>query len=409
MPKSLSLSPFVSSVVEVIEFMKMWKAVTLILCGLALVFVVAGFFFVFNPLGLGPEPDEVLSRSFFAAPAGNLDELELLVDGEFAFNEIISAIDATESSIFVQTFIWKDDNIGNQIVNKLKAAADRGVSVTIRKDLLGTVFELGDMLKGRPSPVFTQSGLRGYDNIDVDTEMSKDTDHSKYFIVDNRVVIFGGMNIADEYHTKWHDYMALIRSKRWTEAFEEKVIKSSAWPYPAPFVMTVNDRNVTEIRTAVIEMLDNAKESIIIEHAYFSDDKVIKAVKRAAARGVGVDVVLPKTPDTHIYANMLTTNKLLKESNQKVPRIFLYPKMSHAKVMMTDGVIACVGSANLTPRSMLTSREITLFAHGRRDERFIKELRDQLEADIALSEQVLEPYELSFSDRLKGLVGKYLW
>ena len=83
--------------------------------------------------------------------------------------------------------------------------------------------------------------------------------------------------------------------------------------------------------------------------------------------------------------------------------------MSHAKVVLTDGVIACVGSANLTPRSMLTSREITLFAHGKRDERFIKELRDQLEADIALSEQVLKRFDLSFTDRLKGMVGKYLW
>jgi cardiolipin synthase len=395
--------------VEVIELVRMWMAVTLIICCLALVFLVAAFFFVFNPLGLGPEPDEVLSRSFFATPAGDLDGLELLVDGKFAFNEILSAIDATESSIFVQTFIWKDDHIGNQVVNKLKAAADRGVSVTIRKDLLGTVFELGDMLKGRPSPVFTKSGLRGYDNIDVDTEMSNDTDHSKYFIVDNRVVILGGMNIADEYHTKWHDYMALIRSKRWTKAFEGKVFKSSAWPSPAPFVMTVNDRKVTEIRTAVIEMIDNAKESVIIEHAYFSDDKVIEAVNRAAAKGIRVDVVLPKTPDTHLHANMLTINRLIGESQQKAPRIFLYPKMSHAKVVLTDGVIACVGSANLTPRSMLTSREIALFAHGKRDERFIKELRDQLEADIAMSEQVLKPYELSFTDKLKGLVGKYVW
>jgi cardiolipin synthase len=395
--------------VEVIELMRVWKAVTLILCGLALVFLVGAFFFVFNPLGLGPEPEEVLPRSFFAVPTGDLDELELLVDGEQAFNEILSAIDATESSIFVQTFIWKDDHIGNRTVSKLKSAADRGVLVTIRKDLLGTVFELGDMLKVRPSPVFTKSGLKGYDNIDVDTEMSNDTDHSKYFIVDSRVVIFGGMNIADEYHTKWHDYMAVIRSKKWTTAFEEKAFKGSVWPNQAPLVITVNDRNVTEIRTALIEMIDNAKESVIIEHAYFSDDKVIEAVKRAVARGVGVDVVLPKTPDTHLHANMVTINKLLEASHTKVPRIFLYPEMSHAKVVLTDGVIACVGSANLTPRSMLTSREITLFAHGKRDERFIKELRDQLEADIALSEQVLKRFDLSFTDRLKGMVGKYLW
>ena len=329
--------------------------------------------------------------------------------GEEAFKEILSALDDARASIFVQTYIWKDDDIGNRIVIKLKAAAGRGVQVTVRKDLLGTVFELGDMLMGRPSPVFTKSGLRAYDNIDVDTSVSSDTDHSKYFIVDNQVAIFGGMNIADEYHTNWHDYMVSIRSKRWTEAFEEKVLKGSAWPNPSPFVMTVNDRNAAEIRTALIEIIDNAKERVIVEHAYFSDDKVIAATKRAAARGVVVDVVLPKAPDTHIYANLVTINKLLETGPQNVPRIFLYPEMSHAKVLLVDGVIASVGSANLTPRSMLTSREITLFAHSGRDERFIKELRDQLEADISRSEQVLKPFELSLTDRLKALAGKYIW
>ena len=389
--------------------MRVKKTIPLILSGLALVFLVGAFFFVFNPLGLGPEPDAVLPPSFFAAPAEDLSELELLVGGEEAFKEILTALDDARSSIFVQTYIWKDDDIGRRIVNNLKAAADRGVEVTVRKDLLGTVFEFGDMVKGRPSPVFTKSGLRGYANINVDTEMSNDTDHSKYFIVDSRVVIFGGMNIADEYHTQWHDYMVSIRSKRWTKTFEEKVFKGTAWPNPAPFVMTVNDRNTTEIRTALIEMIDNAKERVIVEHAYFSDDKVIEAAKRAAARGVGVDVVLPKTPDTHLYANLVTINKLLAADPKNVPRIFLYPQMSHAKVLLTDGVIASVGSANLTPRSMLTSREITLFAHGRRDERFIRELRHQLEANIALSEQVLKPFELSFIDRFKALAGKYIW
>ena len=389
--------------------MRIRKTVTLILWGLALVFLMEAFFFVFNPLGLGPEPDAVLPGSFFTMPGGDLRELELLVGGEEAFKEILSALDGAGSYIFVQTFIWKDDNIGRQMVDRLKSAADRGVEVTIRRDLLGTVFELGEMLKGRLSPVFTKSGLRGYDNIEVDTKLVNDTDHSKYFIIDGRVVIFGGMNIGDEYHTKWHDFMAAIRSEPWTEAFEKKVLGSSPWPNPAPFVVTVNDKDVTEIRTALIEMIDHAKENVIVEHAYFSDDKLISAVKRAAARGVIVKVVLPKEPDTQIYANRVTINKLLEEGSKKAPKIFLYPKMSHAKVVLTDGVIAAVGSANLTPRSMLTSCEVTIFAHGERDSEFIKELRDQLEADIAQSEQVLKPFELSFTDRIKGVVGKYVW
>jgi len=371
--------------------------------------VLAAVQFVFNPLGLGPEPDAVLPDAFFNQPETEDVELKLLVDGKEAFDEILQAIDAAQSSIHVQTYIWKDDHIGRLVVTKLKAAANRGVKVTVRKDALGTAFELADMLKGRASPVFTKSGLKDYKNIDVKVDIWADTDHSKYFIIDHKEVIFGGMNIADEYHTQWHDYMARIRSERWTKAFEDRVFKSSPWPNPAPFVITINDNKTTEIRTALIEMINHAKESIVVEHAYLSDDKVIEAVKRVAGNGIQVTVILPKRPDTHHYANMVTINKLISSEEEAALRVFLYPKMMHAKVVLTDGVIAAVGSANLTPRSMKTSREVAMFVHGNPEDLFIKSLREQLEADLVESEAVLTPFKLGVADKIKAFFGKYIW
>jgi len=389
--------------------MKLSKKATYIVFVAAILFLGGAISFIFNPLGLGPEPDRVLSREFFSTPAEDLSELELLVDGESAFGYIISVIDAARKSIYVQTYIWKDDQIGRRMVKKLKAAADRGVAVTIRKDVLGTVFELGDMLKGKPSPVFTSAGLKGYTNINVDNEVFADNDHSKYFIVDRQVAIFGGMNIADEYHKQWHDYMVSIRSSSLVEAFEQKALDGRPWPDASPFFVAVNDRNATEIRTALVQIIDQASKRIIIQHAYFSDNRVIAAVRRAAKRGVQVDVILPEQPDTHVYANQVTINKLLEENSQNPPRIFLFPRMSHAKVVMTDGVIASVGSANLTPRSMVTSKELTVFVHGLKDDLFISTLRDQLEADISQCERVLKPYELSFGERIMAVAGKYIW
>ena len=389
--------------------MKHLKKTTLLFCGIFVVLLVGAFFFIFNPLGLGSEPDFVLSRDFFNTPAEDLNELELLVDGDLAFRNIFAAIDGSRKSIYIQTYIWKDDQIGRQMVRKLKEAADRGVVVTIRKDVLGTVFELGDILKGKPSPVFTGAGLKGYKNINVNNEIFSETDHSKYFIVDNQVTVFGGMNIADEYHKQWHDYMVLIRGSRWSRAFEQKAIHGATWPEPSPFVVTVNDRNVTEIRTALIQIINHAEKRIIIEHAYFSDDRIIEAVRRAVEKGVQVDVILPKQPDTHIYANRVTINKLLDGNSKNSPRIYLNPRMSHAKVVMTDGVIASVGSANLTPRSMVTSKELTLFAHGPVNDPFISRLRDQVEEDISRSERVLKPFELSLSERIMAVAGKYIW
>ena len=173
--------------------MKRRKKIIFLISIIFILLLASAISIVFNPLGLGPEPDIVLSRDFFNEPAKDLSELELLIDGEAAFGKVLSAIDATRNSIYIQTYIWKDDQIGRHMVKKLKAAADRGVVVTIRKDVLETVFELGDMLNGKPSPVFTSAGLKGHKNINVDNDIFADTDHSKYFIVDRQVVIFEGV------------------------------------------------------------------------------------------------------------------------------------------------------------------------------------------------------------------------
>jgi phosphatidylserine/phosphatidylglycerophosphate/cardiolipin synthase-like enzyme len=120
-------------------------------------------------------------------------------------------------------------------------------------------------------------------------------------------------------------------------------------------------------------------------------------------------MILPREPDTHGYANMVTINRLLESEHSDHIRVFLYPRMSHAKVVLTDGEIVAVGSANLTPRSMLTSKEMTLFAHVKPDGPEIEKLRTQMEADIAQSTEAREPFQLSFMERIKATVGKYVW
>lgn len=365
--------------------------------------------FFFNPLGLGPEPASLLGPEFFQNTVKDMTDVELLVDGKQAFDAVFESLDSARESIYVQTYIWKSDETGETVVGKLKKAADRGVSVVVNKDLLGTAFELGDMVKGHPSPVFTSAGLKGYHGIDVNTKLFAYNDHSKYFIVDHEMVIFGGMNIADEYHYQWHDYMALFRGKERVRMFENRVLRGKTWPRGLPAVVGVNDDQATEIRTGLREMIDHAKRRIVVEHAYFSDDIIIRALLRAAKRGVNVDVILPANPDTHGHANQVTVNRLLESEHRDHIRIFLYPEMSHAKVLLTDGEIVGVGSANLTPRSMLTSKELTLFVHCQPDAPFIQKLRDQMDADLKKSTEVRERFDLTLKDQIRGFIGKYVW
>jgi phosphatidylserine/phosphatidylglycerophosphate/cardiolipin synthase-like enzyme len=120
-------------------------------------------------------------------------------------------------------------------------------------------------------------------------------------------------------------------------------------------------------------------------------------------------VILPKAPDTHSLANKVTINRLMNSKNRNNIRIFLYPVMSHAKVLLTDGEFVGVGSANLTPRSMITSKELTLFVHVHSDEPFMQKLRNQMSDDLAKSTEVKETFKLTTIDRILGLIGKYVW
>ena len=360
--------------------------------------------FVFNPTGLGPEPESLLGDAFFAAPDPAMEDAELLIDGEVAFGRVYALLEGARESIHVQTYIWKDDETGRAIVERLKAAADRGVTVVVSKDMLGTSFEVGDLMAGKPSPVFTEEGLDGYPGVEVRTDWLADTDHSKYFIVDGEVVVFGGMNIADEYHHDWHDYMGALRGADRVAAFEARVLRGEALE-KGPSMVAVNDAEATEIRGALVEVLDRAQERVIIEQAYISDDRVIEAMQRAAERGVTVDLVVPAEPDTHGAANKATFNRLIPSG----VRVWLYPRMSHAKVMLADGRYAALGSANLTPRSMITSGEVTWFVHAPPDSAFIEQLAEQMEADIAESDRRLELYTFGASESVMAVVDKYVW
>ena len=362
--------------------------------------------FAFNPLGLSSEPGSALPPEFFETFA-DTKSLSLLCGGQSAFPAVFKAIDNAEQYIIVQTFIWRADDTGRAIAQKLADAAGRGVKISINKDALGTFFELGDIMRGQPGPVFADTKLKRNKNVTISVSPFKDRDHSKYFIIDGRAVIFGGMNIADEYHYKWHDYMIKLDDPRLARAFERRVLHCDRWPTNAPFYITANDRKTVEIRTALIQVIDNAREKITLQQAYFSDDRIINALARAVKRGVKVEVILPRKPATHRYANMDTINRLLALGPGV--DVYLYSGMTHAKAMLVDSVISAVGSANLTVRSMRNTREVTMFVRAHPDDPFIASFTQSFEAVKDQSERVVAPFALGWKGRLGALTGKYAW
>ena len=138
------------------------------------------------------------------------DWFHVLNVGSEALDWRLRAIDSAVDSIDLQTFIWDLDGSGALIRDHLLAAAERGVFVRVLVDdsfVLDADDELLDIdrhdnielkvfnpYKRRSS----EAGLRTVLNLGefhrLDHRM-----HNKVMVIDNRVAVLGGRNLADHY------------------------------------------------------------------------------------------------------------------------------------------------------------------------------------------------------------------
>ena len=141
----------------------------------------------------------------------------VLDTGEAALRARAWLADQAQHTITVQYFIWSTDNIGILATEALLRAADRGVKVRVIVD---------DLLIDAPDKSLL--ALDKHPNIDIriynpqhkvgtpfyKRALNVVTDfrgvnqrmHDKTFVVDGKVAITGGRNMADEYFDYDHDY-----------------------------------------------------------------------------------------------------------------------------------------------------------------------------------------------------------
>lgn len=370
--------------------------------------------------------DPLIARLKEAIPL--VKELKLHIDGEKAFGAILRDIAEAKSSIFINIFIWRDDAIGNAVAKALLESADRGVRVTIRKDRKGAIFEHAEQNKQsffhkqigfveavkatavdsmyqqpdeahssvqRENPLIAQ--LLAHPNIHI--EAAERSDHSKYFVFDDRTIVMGGMNIGDEYRNRWHDYMVEVRNSPLCVSRLRESTDTARHPTDAPSVEFVANRvkegvvDKADIKPTALDLLSRAQKEIIVEMSYFGDRDINAAIVAAARRGVSVTVLLPGHANIQDDLNKQVMSELLRESHNL--QIYLMPRMSHAKCVMVDRSAAFLGSANFNTTATMELGETNILVRSP-DAPFMRELLGQLQADIAGSTRVTEGQQLAF-------------
>lgn len=122
-----------------------------------------------------------------------------------------------EETINIQYFIFSTDNVGLIACDYLVRAADRGVKVNILVDDIMVNTGIQDILTlnsheninikiYNPGVNLGKNLLSKVKKFTTEFRSANQRMHNKTFIVDNKVVITGGRNIADEYFDYDHEY-----------------------------------------------------------------------------------------------------------------------------------------------------------------------------------------------------------
>ena len=322
-------------------------------------------------------------------------DFTLLVDGKNAFPEIIRCIGQAKKSVHINMFIWRDDAIGNRMAEAVLAAAERGVAVTLSVDRYGVVLEkceeckksffhkkqtpLERMKSGILSLCYPMPGApkRAKDeesalyrrvithpNITVSCDQFK-ADHSKYYIIDDDVLLLGGINIedkengADRQGRVYQDYMVKLVGEEHVRAFRTKLEQGKDVGNGYRFTVNSKHLGLLEMEERYLSLINEAERELLITMAYFSSlPRFIDAILAAYRRGVRVTVMIPERANFQSDTNRKAARLLLKRSHGGI-RVLLSPKMLHTKLIISEKRIS-LGSTNITKKAFRQLDELNL-------------------------------------------------
>jgi phosphatidylserine/phosphatidylglycerophosphate/cardiolipin synthase-like enzyme len=351
--------------------------------------------------------------------------IKFLVDGDEYFCRLMETIANAEVSVDMRTYIFDNDDYAIAVADTLKERSE-DVRIRVMLDGIGTMLAMQADPDTLPADHRGPLSIRMYLERDSDVKVRNTTnpyftgDHTKTTIIDKKIAFVGGMNIGREYRYDWHDMMMEVSGpvvdtlqhesdKAWARGsifgdfanfvqfVKGKKEHADKDGYPVRILQTRNFDS--DIHKAQIAAIQSAQSYIIIENAYFSDDRTIYELAKARRRGVDVHVILPSQGNHGALnaSNKITVNKLLEHGI----RVHEFPGMSHIKAAIYDGW-ASVGSANFDKFSLKVNKELNLATS---DPETINALLDQVFIpDIMASREINQPFETTFATQLAEIM-----
>ncbi|PQO48193.1 cardiolipin synthase [Blastopirellula marina] len=374
-------------------------------------------------------PDLLVLERLADFPYTHSNDIRLLVNGQATFDAIYDAIEEAKEYVMLQTYIFRDDGVGQRFVELLTRKAKEGITVYFLYDEIGSYqlsrTFLNDMRESGIQ-IHAFHTTRGKGN----RFQLNFRNHRKIVVVDGQFAAVGGLNFGDEYmglskrFGAWRDTHLAIRGPA-VQALQWSFLEDWYWasaetPHvnwdEAPVENAENTAIVVPMGPAdtvetcglfFVHAINSAEKRIWIASPYFVPDKqVICALQLAALRGCDVRIMLPERPD-HLLVYLSSFHFIHETAIADRIAFYRYqPGFLHQKVLLVDDKFASVGTANLDNRSFRLNFEIMVAIFS---EPFAKSVEEMLLADFEKCRKV-DPNEIlhrSFWFRL-GVSGSRL-
>lgn len=354
----------------------------------------------------------LLTENF--SPLTKKNKVDLLINGEQKFPEVINALKKAKEHIHVEYYIFNDDSIGNIIADLLIKKAKEGIKVRFIYDDYGS-----SSIRKKVVPKMREAGIDAFPFYKIKlikfANRVNYRNHRKMIVVDGKIGFVGGINVSDQYINKkekkgspfWRDthfrlegpsvnYIQYIFLTDWHSCSEENLILKrdlyntienfNHWDNKlVQLAASGPDSDSPTIMYSLLQAVNLAKKEILITTPYFiPGESLLDALNIAALSGLKVKLLVPYKSDSKLVnaASMAYYGELLSSGVE----IYRYKKgFVHAKTIVTDSKTAIVGTANMDNRSFQLNFEVNAIVY---DKGIAQELRDVFYTDLKDAEQI---------------------
>jgi cardiolipin synthase len=341
---------------------------------------------------LAPAPGPSFARGLWriaAADVSSGNRVSLLRDGPATFDAMLGLIDDATTTVELESYIFRSDEVGKRFADALTRAVERGVAVRLLLDWIGgrgTSARFIDEIRQRgvKVAVFNTPGFRAWLGL-------VPRDHRKLLVVDSAVGITGGVGVGREWTTgvlkthrsRWRDTAVKIegpaardmvqafdnmwrrttgKERRGSHRFLRRPARGAhldpATDTPALVGIIEGEPLRLRVSRALQIQAISARRSIWIATAYFTPSpSEVEALNGAARDGVDVRILVPSKND-HPWVSLLARRYYRRLLTNGV-RIWEWQgEMMHAKTSVIDGRWVRVGSTDFNPLGVAINYEL---------------------------------------------------